>query len=188
LAIKLVVGLGNPGTKYAGTRHNVGFMLVDKLAEEAGLRWQDHKGSPGQLARGASFWLAKPMTFMNDSGDFVQPLCHFFKIKPDELLVVFDDVALPLGKIRMRGSGSAGGQNGMKSVIQRMGTDAVPRLRIGIGPQPPVDSADYVLANFNSSQKQQLPEVLDLAAAAVHEAAENGLEAAMNRYNSAEAA
>jgi peptidyl-tRNA hydrolase, PTH1 family len=185
LAIRLVVGLGNPGAKYESTRHNAGFMLVDRIASAEGLRWEEFKSAPGDFARGASFWLAKPMTFMNDSGEFVQPLCHFYKIKPEEVLVCFDDVALPLGRLRLRPSGSAGGHNGMKSIIRHLGTDAFPRLRIGVGQPAGVDSADHVLRAFGKDERPLLDEALARAEQAVAEARDGGLERAMNRYNQA---
>ncbi len=188
MAIRLVVGLGNPGTKYAGTRHNVGFMLVDRLADAMGLRWEEFKGAPGDFARGAAFMLAKPMTFMNDSGEFLQPLCHYYKIKADELLVCYDDVAFPLGRLKLKPAGSAGGHNGMKSIIRHLGTEAFARLRLGIGQPPGVDSAVHVLSSFKPAEKKELQDMLERADLAVRDCVERGVELAMNRYNSAEPA
>jgi len=182
-SLRLVVGLGNPGARYARTRHNVGFRLVEQLAGDA--PWRDFEGL-GQVCRAGELWLAKPMTYMNDSGAFVGALSRWRKIPPGQILVCFDDVALPLGRLRLRLKGSGGGQKGMQSTLQHLGTQDVPRLRIGIGPQPPgMDSADFVLARFSPDEEKALAAVLDDAAAAVRVAAESGLEAAMNRYNPA---
>jgi len=180
-SLRLVVGLGNPGTRYARTRHNVGFRLVDRLAGEAA--WRDFRGL-GQVCRAQGLILAKPMTFMNESGRFVQSLAHFHKFSPGLVLVCYDDVALPLGRLRLRPSGSSGGQKGMESVIACLGTEAIPRLRIGVGPQPPgLDSAAFVLARFQAEEEKALDEALAAAAAAVLTAAQDGLESAMNSYN-----
>ena len=181
--LRLVVGLGNPGPRYARTRHNVGFRLVDRLAGEA--VWRDFRGL-GQVCRAQGLILAKPMTFMNESGRFVQSLAHFHKFSPGLVLVCYDDVALPLGRLRLRPSGSSGGQKGMESVIACLGTEAIPRLRIGVGPQPPgLDSAAFVLARFQAEEEKALDEALAAAAAAVLTAAQDGLESAMNSCNPA---
>jgi PTH1 family peptidyl-tRNA hydrolase len=180
-SLRLVAGLGNPGTRYAHTRHNVGFRLVDLLAGDA--PWKDFEGL-GHVCRQGELWLAKPMTYMNDSGSFVGALSRWRKIPPSQILVCFDDVALPLGRLRLRIKGSGGGQKGMESTLQHLGTKDVPRLRIGIGPQPPgLDSAIFVLSRFTPDEEQTLAAVLDDAAAAVSVAVESGLEAAMNRFN-----
>ena len=179
--LRLVVGLGNPGTRYARTRHNVGFRLVDQLAGD--VPWKDFEGL-GHVCRAGELWLAKPMTYMNDSGSFVGALSRWRKIPPGQILVCFDDVALPLGRLRLRVKGSGGGQKGMQSTLQHLGTQDVPRLRIGIGPQPPgMDSADFVLSRFSPDEEKALTGVLDDAVAAVRVAAESGLDAAMNRFN-----
>lgn len=183
MALRLVVGLGNPGEEYSRTRHNVGFMLADRLAGEADWKW--FEGDLGQWTGSpSSLLIAKPMTYMNESGRFVQRFSHFYKIKPEETLVVFDDIALPLGRLRIRPSGSAGGQKGMKSIIECLGTQSVPRLRIGIGPQPSfMDSAAYVLQRFKASEEPALDESLSRAASAVGELEHAALDAVMNRYN-----
>src|SRR4051812_25410717 len=124
--IRLVVGLGNPGREYHETRHNVGFMVVDRIAAAAGVPFQ--KEGKGQLARTSEYLLCKPMSYMNLSGEIVGPLARYYKILPAEVLVVLDDMALPLGKLRVRPGGSAGGHNGLKSVLQHLGTQEVPRL------------------------------------------------------------
>ena len=180
-ALRLVVGLGNPGTRYARTRHNVGFRLVDQLAGDA--PWKDFE-SLGQVCHQGDLWLAKPMTYMNDSGSFVGSLSRWRKIPPGQILVCFDDVALPLGRLRLRIKGSGGGQKGMESTLQHLGTKDVPRLRIGVGPQPQgMDSADYVLSRFTAEEERLFVTVLDDAAAAVRVAVESGIAAAMNRFN-----
>ncbi|MCX5795461.1 MAG: aminoacyl-tRNA hydrolase [Elusimicrobia bacterium] len=179
--LRLVVGLGNPGARFTRTRHNVGFRLVDQLAGDA--PWRDFEGL-GHVCRQGDLWLAKPMTYMNDSGSFIGALSRWRKIPPGQILVCFDDVALPLGRLRLRIKGSGGGQKGMESTLQHLGTKDVPRLRIGVGPQPPgMDSADYVLSRFSSEEEKLLATVLDDAVAAVRVASESGLDAAMNRFN-----
>lgn len=183
MALKLVVGLGNPGPEYERTRHNVGFRLADRLVGGADSFWKDFNGL-GVVAKADGLWVAKPMTFMNESGRFVRSFADFHKIAPAEILVVYDEIALDLGKLRIRAKGSAGGQKGMLSIIQHAGTDAVPRLRVGIGPQPEkMDSADYVLGRFSKAQEAELDAVLALAAEAVGAVRENGVDIAMNKYN-----
>ena len=180
--LRLVVGLGNPGPRYARTRHNAGFRLVERLAGDDAV-WKDFEGL-GRWARRDALMLAEPMTFMNESGRFVGALARFHKIPPAQTLVCFDDVALPLGRLRLRPSGSSGGQKGMQDIIERLGTPDIPRLRLGVGPQPPgMDSADYVLGRFTAEQEKQFEEVLGGACEAVLLAADEGLEAAMNRFN-----
>ena len=180
-SVRLVVGLGNPGPRYVRTRHNVGFRLVEKLAGDEA--WRDFQGL-GLTCRAAGLLLAKPMTFMNESGRFVGALSRFYRIEPGSLLVCFDDVALPLGRLRLRSRGSSGGQKGMGSVISCLGTDDIPRLRLGVGPQlPGMDSAAFVLSRFKPEEEPVLEAALDEAAAAVRTASEEGLAAAMNRFN-----
>lgn len=184
MGLRLVVGLGNPGPKYERTRHNVGFRLVEFLAGEDPA-WKDFRGM-GRFVSADGVMLAEPMTFMNSCGRFVQALASFYKASPSEVLVCYDEIALPLGRLRIRPSGSAGGHNGMKSIIECLGSDAFPRLRIGVGPQPPgVDSAVWVLGRFSAGEEKLLPSVIEMAADAVQEIALHGLEAAMNRFNAA---
>ena len=181
MALRLVVGLGNPGPRYARTRHNVGLRLVERLA--GGAPWKDFQGL-GALARRDELLLGMPSTFMNESGRLIGALTRFFKVAPGETLVCFDDISLPLGRLRLRQEGSSGGQKGMTSIISHLGTQAVPRLRIGIGPQPEgVRSEDYVLAPFSQAQESQLGGLLEKAEEAVLLASSEGLEAAMNRFN-----
>lgn len=183
----LIVGLGNPGRGYKETRHNIGFMVVDRLAARLGLAFSRLESKAlvtrGEH-RGKKVILAKPQTFMNLSGQAVSGLMRFYKVPLEHLLVVYDDVDLPLGTLRLRPSGGAGGQKGMLSVIERLGTQDFPRMRLGID-QPPgrMEAADYVLQEFSRAQAEHLPEILDRAAEAVLTFIEEGLEAAMNRYN-----
>jgi peptidyl-tRNA hydrolase, PTH1 family len=180
LALRLVVGLGNPGSRYAKTRHNVGFRLLSLGSDGP---WKDFQGL-GEIARAGDLLLGRPSTFMNESGRFVQAVSHFYKIPAGDMLICFDDVALPLGRLRIRLKGSSGGQKGMESIIRSMSTDAIPRLRVGVGPQPEgMDSAKFVLDNFSREQESALPKVLESAWDAVRTAASEGLETAMNRFN-----
>lgn len=185
MALKLVVGLGNPGPEYEDTRHNVGFRLADRLVGEADFSWKDFKGL-GVAAKAGDLWIAKPMTYMNLSGEFVQKFAAYHNIALEDSLIAYDELALPLGKIRIRKHGSAGGQKGMLSIIQHFGTDNVSRLRIGIGPQPEkMNATNFVLGRFNKSEELELEAVLDRASDAVRDIAENGIDNAMNRYNPA---
>ncbi|MDP3541871.1 MAG: aminoacyl-tRNA hydrolase [Elusimicrobiota bacterium] len=185
MALKLVVGLGNPGPEYEDTRHNVGFRLADRLVGEADFSWKDFKGlGIAAKSEAGGLWIAKPMTYMNLSGEFVQKFAAYHNIALEDILIVYDEMALPLGKIRLRKNGSAGGQKGMKSIIQHFGTENVARLRIGIGPQPEkMDASSFVLGRFNKSEENELDAVLASAAEAVGTVRENGIDVAMNRYN-----
>lgn len=184
MGLRFIVGLGNPGPRYARTRHNIGFRLIEFMAGE-GASWKDFQGA-GRYVRKGGLILSEPMTFMNESGRFVGALGRFFKIPPEETLVCFDDVALPFGRIRLRAAGSSGGQKGMASIIESCGTQEIPRLRVGVGPQPPLmDSADFVLSRFSKEEESALEKVLQDAAGAVEAACAEGLEAAMNRFNPA---
>jgi PTH1 family peptidyl-tRNA hydrolase len=184
VALKLVVGLGNPGPEYERTRHNVGFRLADRMVGEPD-SFSNFKGlGVAAKSEAGGFWVAKPMTYMNLSGEFVKKFAEYHNVAKSEILVVYDELAIPLGKIRIRKQGSAGGQNGMKSIIAHLGGDDVARLRIGIGPQPErMDSSAFVLGRFTSAQEQELELALDAARDAVLLAASSGLDAAMNKYN-----
>lgn len=190
----LVVGLGNPGPRYRDTRHNVGFRVVDRLAERAG-------GGAGREA--ADWWaletrlesrpvvLLKPLTFMNRSGGAVRAALEAWELGSERLLVVVDDVALPTGRIRVRSRGSHGGHNGLRSIEEALGTRDYPRVRIGVGPEAAdetADLADYVLSNFPSEDILIVRRAVERAADAVVEVLRQGLESAMNRYNRAEEA
>ncbi len=184
---KLVVGLGNPGSKYDATRHNVGFELVDRLAR-GGAGASFSRRFDGQLAEVEIDFrrvlLLKPETFMNLSGRSVRQAVQFYKLDPAaDLLVACDDLSLPLGRLRLRGSGSDGGQKGLRDVLAQLGTDAFARLRIGIGERGEVDASDYVLNRFRSAERPIIDDALILAAQAVAVWAGQGLPAAMNRFN-----
>lgn len=180
---QLIVGLGNPGRDYADTRHNVGFMIVDRLATKAGAVWRTEKRWQTEVARAGASWLCKPQTYMNLSGAAVASVAGFYKIPHDSILVVLDDMALPLGKLRFRGNGSAGGHNGLQSVIEHLGTNAVARLRVGIGSAQPGEAVGHVLGRFRAEEKTTLTETLDRALEAIDCAQTKGLPAAMNTYN-----
>jgi PTH1 family peptidyl-tRNA hydrolase len=180
---RLLVGLGNPGREYRDTRHNVGFMLLDRLASAARAEFRSEKGWRAEVARAADVLLVKPQTFMNLSGQAVQSVASFYKVPPAGTLVIFDDMALPLGKLRMRPGGSAGGHNGLRSLIEHLGTSAIPRLRIGIGAAEPGSAAGHVLGRFTLEEATLLGESLERAAAAVACAQTQGLAAAMNSFN-----
>lgn len=184
MALKLVVGLGNPGEQYERTRHNVGFRLADRLVGGPDSFWKDFKGLGAAAKTASGLWVAKPMTYMNLSGEFVKAFAAYHNVERDQILVVYDELALPLGKLRIRKTGSSGGQNGMKSIIQHFGTEEIARMRIGIGPQPEkVDASAFVLGRFSKAQEDELDAVLDRAVSAVECAAEYGIETAMNKYN-----
>jgi peptidyl-tRNA hydrolase, PTH1 family len=184
--VKLVVGLGNPGLRYRATRHNVGFMVVDLLAQRLGARigtkaWQ---GVSGRARHdGEEIVLLKPLTFMNLSGQCVNLALRDLRIGPDAMVVVYDDAHLDVGRLRLRAQGSAGGQKGMKSIIETLGTDTIARVRIGIGGAGREDLVDHVLEPFSRSERKRVEEALDLAADAVLAILEQGIEPAMNRYN-----
>ena len=187
----LIVGLGNPGEQYVKNRHNVGFQCVSHLAGRHGLKWTE-KQHKARLAsgtiRGQRVVLAKPFTFMNDSGQSVAALVRWYKLDPEsELLVVYDDLDLPFETIRLRPNGSAGGQNGVRSIIAQLGTQNFPRLRVGIGrPIDRQDPRDYVLNNWSREQSAQLPALYDRVADAIETVLTDGLVLAMTRFNGGE--
>ncbi len=180
--IRLVAGLGNPGREYQPTRHNVGFMVLDRLAADRHLPW-DYSEKWGAAWAKTETIFVKPATFMNRSGEPLSAIANFYKITAAEILVVLDDLALPLGRLRLRPDGSSGGHNGLESIFQHFGTDAVPRLRVGIGAAPSDGAIDYVLGRFFEEEKQPLDETLGRAAAAVNCAIDKSVIAAMNEFN-----
>lgn len=184
---KLIVGLGNPGPKYDGTRHNVGFDVVDRLAEGSpGASFaRKFDGLLGELDIDFRRVLAlKPQTFMNLSGRSVRQAVQFYKIDPAaDLLVVCDDISLPLGKLRIRPKGSDGGQKGLRDIIAQLGTQEFPRLRIGVGEPGPIDAADYVLGRWRNTERPVIDDALIAATQAVAVWIAQGLEPAMNRFN-----
>ena len=177
----LVAGLGNPGARYARTRHNIGWLALDALATEP---FREAKRFDGEVARCEGAWLVKPTTFMNLSGVAVRALADFYKVPHDRVLVVLDDAALPFGRLRIRPSGGAGSHNGLESILVHFATQEVPRLRIGIGAPPsPMALHDYVLAPFGPDEEGALKAVLDRSAEAIRVILKNGLAAAMNEFN-----
>ncbi len=184
--MKLVIGLGNPGTKYQGTRHNIGFELVDRLAR-GGRGATFARKFEAQVAEIEIDYhrvlLLKPETFMNLSGRSVGQAVRFYKIEPPDILVVCDDLALPVGRMRIRPGGSDGGQKGLRDIAAHLGTDQFPRLRIGIGEQGDQDAADYVLSRFRSPERALVDDTLILATQAVAVWVTQGIDQAMNRFN-----
>jgi PTH1 family peptidyl-tRNA hydrolase len=185
--MKLVVGLGNPGPRYEGTRHNVGFATVDLLAKRHGATWETApRGIEAFIARwrAEDVVLAKPLTFMNNSGSAVQALLQFYKIEAPDSLVVFDEVQLETGRLRVRPDGSSGGHNGLKSVLASLGTEQVPRLRIGVGRgDGRRDLANHVLAKFEAEEREAIADAIERAADAAETFVTDGPAVAMNRYN-----
>lgn len=187
--LRLIIGLGNPGPQYTNTRHNVGFLVLDQLAAAAGEAFEHSKRWVAEVARfGQGNYLVKPQTYMNLSGEAVAKIAHFYRIEPAEILVVSDDVALPLGRLRIRPKGSAGGHNGIKSLIQHLGTETFPRLRVGIGSTGDQrDMVDHVLGKFSNSERSELEKAVDRAVLAVCHIRDHGLQDAMTLFNAAAA-
>ena len=185
--MKLIVGLGNPGVEYELTPHNLGFLTVNLLAERQKVTVNNRhcRAQTGRMRIGShDVLLAKPETFMNLSGQAVQSLAHFHKVEVADLLVVADDVNLPLGRLRARRGGSAGGHNGLKSVAQQLGTDQFPRLRVGVGGgEPGRDLAGHVLGRFSPDERQAILDAVNRAADAVEVFASEGIDVVMNRFN-----
>ena len=184
--VRLIAGLGNPGLEYEHTRHNIGFLVVDRLAAHLESTWKQSTKQDALLAKSGELILVKPMTYMNRSGEPLAELAKFFKIEAREILVVLDDLALPLGRLRLRASGGPGGHNGLESIIVRFGTEDIPRLRIGIGPAPREGSVEYVLSRFFEEEKPLVRSTIDHAAEAVKWAIDNGLVSTMNTFNKTE--
>lgn len=185
--MKLIVGLGNPTDKYAGTRHNVGFDVIDRISDKYGIGLDTikHKGVYGKgKIDGQTVILLKPMTFMNLSGESVSAVAAYYKIVPEDIIVVYDDINLDVGRLRIRGKGSAGGHNGIKNIIAHLHTDEFPRVRIGVGMKPnKMDLADYVLSRFSDEEKEKMDTGYDNAVGAIVLLLNDELEKAMNQYN-----
>ncbi|HEX4793240.1 MAG TPA: aminoacyl-tRNA hydrolase [Humisphaera sp.] len=201
--MRLIVGLGNPGREYVGTRHNIGFEVIDRLSQRLG--WTFSAGEFDRLAKtkfdglamdGATtaadgqslkLLLLKPLTYMNLSGKSVQAAMAFYQLSPADVMIVLDDLALPCGRIRLRPGGSNGGHNGLRDIERALATSEYPRLRLGIDAPPPrVPGKDYVLGRFSDEQQKQIGPAVDRAASAVLCWAENGIQTAMNRFNADE--
>ena len=183
--MKLIVGLGNPGDEYRDTRHNVGFMVADTIATRHALGWRHRDQVLLAKNFGAdAFLVAKPLTYMNRSGDVVGELMRYYGIGPEHLLVIVDEAALPFGRLRARARGSAGGHNGLKSIIERLETTEFARLRLGVGRgDPRRDLADHVLARFEPGERAELDTFIARAADAAEMFAVDGIEKVMNQYN-----
>ena len=187
--MKLVVGLGNPGNQYVETRHNIGWMVLDRLADRAGRSGRGRNRDASSVielrCKGLELILAKPQTYMNDSGVAVRKLLASNRVPLADMLVIADDFALPFGKLRFRESGSHGGHNGLRSIIEELGTEKYSRLRVGIG-EPGRGAVDHVLSRFAADERTRLPILLDAAADAVEEWARVGTSKAANRFNAFE--
>ncbi len=185
--MKLIIGLGNVGGKYTFTRHNVGFMLADKLALNNGVEFRDNSKLKSLITKfykdGEEFMLVKPTTYMNLSGEAMRAVIDYYKIEPKDMIIVYDDLSLDLGKIRFRANGSDGGHNGIKSVIKHLGSKDFARLKIGIGPQPPIPAEAFVLQNFDSQSLEILKDVLSKSEEAIFYYFKNGIAKTQNNYN-----
>ncbi len=185
--MKLVAGLGNIGEKYTWTRHNVGFMVVDKWAIQNDITFKENKKLLCNLVKfkkgSEDIILIKPTTYMNLSGDAISSVMSYYKIAVEDLLVIYDDLSIELGKIRFRPDGSDGGHNGIKSIIKSLGTANFARLKVGIGPQPPIPAEDFVLQNFYKSQLDQLKPVLKTAVEGIEFYLDEGMQKTQNFYN-----
>jgi len=188
--LKMVVGLGNPGAEYEFTRHNLGFRIIDNLARKFNMEFKKLKSCHSLISRGKinhqEVILIKPQTFMNLSGEAVSKIVFSYRIDFSDLLIVYDDLNLTLGQIRIRKKGSAGGHKGMESIIQYLGSEDLPRMRIGIGrPDPEVgeDCVSYVLSNFSPEEEEIIKKTIPLATEAIEKIIEDGLEEAMRKYS-----
>ena len=190
----LIAGLGNPGSDYAATRHNIGFVLVERLAAKWGATWTAQKKFNARLARveraGQNVILCQPQTFMNASGEAVGAVARFYQLPPERILAALDDADLVLGQIRLRPDGSSGGHHGLESIEQQLGTRSYPRLRLGIGrkAEDDRDITDYVLGRFTAAEQIVMNEVLDRACQQAECWLSDGIQAAMNKFNGAVAA
>ena len=186
--MKLLIGLGNPGEEYKKTRHNIGFEVIDALSEKWGipLNQAKHKGLYGVgYANGKKVVLLKPMTYMNLSGESIAAVMNFFKIDTEDIVVLYDDLDLDTGKVRLRQKGSAGGHNGIKSIINQLGSDQFPRIKLGIGERANADDdlKDYVLSKFSKEQCEALKKSFERAVCALELMVDGDVDGAMNKYN-----
>lgn len=181
----LIVGLGNPGREYENTRHNIGFKVIDNIAKEYNIEInrQKFKGMCGEgFINGEKVILLKPTTYMNLSGESIREVVDFYKISNEDVLVIYDDISLDVGRLRIREKGSAGGHNGIKSIIAHLGTDIFPRIKVGVG-QPNVDLVNYVLGKFTKEEMEVLSESIDASTKAAKEIISGDVKTAMNIYN-----
>lgn len=184
--MKIIAGLGNPGVRYEKTRHNAGFMVIDKLAESLKVTFTQEKFSSlfvKTRVKDEDVILLKPLTYMNNSGFAIRQCMDFYKAAPEDLIIIYDDVDLPVGKIRLREKGSAGGHNGMKSVIHCIFTQEFPRIRVGIGRDPQIEMIDWVLSKFREEEAEELNKALENASKAAEYSITNPFSAAMNLFN-----
>ncbi len=185
--LTVIAGLGNPGSRYENTRHNAGFMTIDLLSQKHGIRVDrlKHKALTGEgIINGKRVLLVKPQTFMNLSGESIRDIVQYYRLPAERLIVIYDDVDLPAGTLRIRARGSSGTHNGMKSVIYQLQTDSFPRIRIGIGKAPEGwELADYVLGRFGAGEADMAARCIERAAEAAAFMVAEGVEAAMNRFN-----
>ena len=185
--MKIIVGLGNPEKKYDGTRHNIGFAVLDRIADKYNISMdiKKHKGLCGKgIIEGEKVVLVKPMTYMNLSGECVREVADFYKADPQDILVIFDDISLEPGKIRIRAKGSAGGHNGIKSIIAHLGSEQFARIKCGIGEKPKgYDLADYVLGHFSKDELEIIDSGIQRAQEACACILTQGIDAAMNKFN-----
>lgn len=183
----IIVGLGNPTSQYEGTRHNIGFDCISTIAAKYNIAMDfvKHKAVCGTgYIEGQKVILAKPQTYMNLSGESVQQLLHYYKVDPEDLIVIYDDISLDVGHLRLRKKGSAGGHNGIKNIIQMLGTDVFPRIKVGVGNKPQGwDLADYVLGKFSKEDQEELKITKEHVADAVETILTKDMDAAMNVYN-----
>ena len=183
----IIAGLGNPGKEYENTRHNAGFMVIDALVDKlnADVSEKKHKGLCGKaVIGGQKCILLKPQTYMNSSGESIRAAADYYKIEPEDIIVIYDDISLAPGQLRVRAKGSAGGHNGIKSIIAHLGTQEFPRVRVGVGEKPSrMDLADYVLGHFSAEDKKIMTDAVKEAADAACEIIESGIDHAMNEHN-----
>lgn len=181
----LIVGLGNPGAQYENTRHNIGFKVIDNIAKEYNIEInrQKFKGVYGEgFINGEKVILLKPSTYMNLSGESIREVVDFYKLSNEDVIVIYDDISIDVGRLRIREKGSAGGHNGIKSIIAHLGTDVFPRIKVGVG-QPNVDLVNYVLGKFSDEEMEVLSESIDASTKAVSEMIKEDVKTAMNKFN-----
>lgn len=171
---RVVVGLGNPDSEHAGTRHNIGWMIADALADTLGADWEDAKKLYAATARAGETLILKPTTYMNKSGQSVRAVLDYYKVPADALLVISDDINLPFGQLRLREKGGAGGQGGLKDIIAQLGSEAFPRLRVGVGAPPGPDATPHVLGTFSPAEEAVLPQVIEQAVIDIQEWLQGG--------------